>query len=138
MRVTDKMRRLISSNAPEHQLREAALAGGMISLGEDALAKVRSGVTTPDELLRVVSEVGETRALCTRCGAPVSGDYLACPHCGMRQGDGCANCGRALQPGWTFCPYCAQGTEEPRRVRRVRTRENERRRPPGNVTEFKK
>ena len=39
MQVTDKVRRLISSNAPEHQLREAALAGGMISLGEDALGK---------------------------------------------------------------------------------------------------
>ena len=140
MRVTDKVRRLISSNAPEHQLREAALAGGMISLGEDALAKVVSGVTTPDELLRVVSEVGETRALCAGCGAPVAADYLACPHCGTRQGDGCPHCGRALQPGWTFCPYCARGTTEPRRVRRLKPRENERRRerPPGNVAEFKK
>jgi type IV pilus assembly protein PilB len=140
MHVTDKVRRLISSNAPEHQLREAALAGGMISLGEDALAKVHSGVTTPDELLRVVSEVGETRALCAGCGAPVGADYLACPHCGARQGDGCQHCGRALQPGWTFCPYCARGTTEPRRVSRLKNRENERRRgrPPGNVAEFKK
>jgi type IV pilus assembly protein PilB len=140
MRVTDKLRRLISSNAPEHQLREAALAGGMISLGEDALAKVRSGVTTADELLRVVSEVGETRALCAGCGAPVDADYLVCPHCGTRQGDGCSQCGRVLQPGWTFCPYCARGATEPRRVRRLKPGENERRRerPPGNVAEFKK
>jgi RNA polymerase subunit RPABC4/transcription elongation factor Spt4 len=140
MRVTDKVRRLISSNAPEHQLREAALAGGMISLGEDALAKVRSGVTTPDELLRVVSEVGETRALCAGCGAPVDADYLVCPHCGTRQGDGCPQCGRVLQPGWTFCPYCARGATEPRRIRGLKPRENERRRerPPGNVAEFKK
>ncbi len=140
MRVTDKVRRLISSNAPQHQLRDAALADEMISLGEDALAKVRGGVTTPDELLRVVREVGEARAVCAGCGAPVGADYLACPHCGTRQGDGCPHCGRALQSGWTFCPYCARGTTEPRRVRRLKPRENERRRerPLGNVAEFKK
>ncbi len=136
MQITDKVRRLISSDAAEHQLRETALAGGMISLGEDALAKVRSGMTTPDELLRVVSEIGETRALCAGCGAPVAADYLACPHCGTRQGDGCPHCGRALQPGWTFCPYCARGTMEPRRVRRLKHRDNDR--PPGNVAGFKK
>src|SRR5207253_7982215 len=45
MRVTDKLRRLIAARASEDQLREAALAGGMISLGEDGLAKVKSGVT---------------------------------------------------------------------------------------------
>ncbi len=140
MRVTDNLRRLISSSAPEPHLREAALAGGMISLGEDALAKVRSGVTTLDELFRVVSEVGEPRALCGGCGAPVDADYLVCPHCGTRQGDGCLQCGRVLQPGWTFCPYCARGTTEPRRLGRLKPRENERRRerPPGNVAEFKK
>ena len=65
MRVTDKLRRLIAARAPEDQIREAALGGGMISLGEDGLAKVKSGVTTPEELLRVVTEVREMRTLCS-------------------------------------------------------------------------
>ena len=64
MRVTDKLRRLIAARATEDQLREAAIAGGMITLGEDGLAKVKSGVTTPEELLRVVTEVREMRTLC--------------------------------------------------------------------------
>ena len=66
MRVTDKLRRLISAKSTEDQLREAAVSGGMITLGEDGLSKVKSGVTTPEELLRVVTEVREMRTLCSR------------------------------------------------------------------------
>ena len=36
----------------------------MITLGEDGLAKVKAGVTTAEELLRVVTEVREMRTLC--------------------------------------------------------------------------
>ncbi len=111
MRVTDKLRRLIAAQAPEDQIREAALSGGMISLGEDGLAKVKSGITTPEELLRVVTEVREMRTLCSGCGAAVGVDFLACPQCGKRLSGGCPHCGRALQPGWNFCPYCARSTE---------------------------
>ena len=32
-------------------------------------------MTTPDELLRVVTEVREMRALCSGCGAPVGVDF---------------------------------------------------------------
>ena len=47
MRVTDKLRRLIASRAPEDQIREAAVAGGMITLGEDGLSKVKSARCAP-------------------------------------------------------------------------------------------
>jgi type IV pilus assembly protein PilB len=141
MRVTEKLRRQIASRAPEDQIREAALGGGMISLGEDGLAKVKSGVTTPEELLRVVTEVREVRTLCTGCGAAVGVDFLACPQCGKRLSGGCPHCGRALQPGWNFCPYCARSTESRRAAKRLRereTREPLRELPPANVAEFKK
>src|SRR6185369_12174539 len=84
MRVTDKLRRAISARVSEDQIREAAIAGGMISLGEDGLAKVKSGVTTPEELLRVVTEVREMRTLCPGCGSAVGVDFVACPQCGKR------------------------------------------------------
>ena len=57
MVVTDELRRTIAQRGAEARLREAALAAGMISLGEDGLLKVKAGVTTPQELLRVVTEV---------------------------------------------------------------------------------
>ena len=142
MRVTDKLRRLIAVKSTEDQLRDAAIAGGMITLGEDGLAKVKSGITTPEELLRVVTEVREMRTLCGGCGAAVGVDFNACPQCGKRVGGGCPHCGRAMQPGWNFCPYCARSTSEVKRVpKRLRDRDNREGRrelPAANVAEFKK
>jgi type IV pilus assembly protein PilB len=141
MRVTDKIRRLISARAPIDQLREAALSGGMISLGEDGLAKVKSGITTPEELIRVVTEVREMRTLCAQCGAAVGVDFNACPSCGKRLVGGCPHCGRALQPGWNFCPYCARSAVEEKKPKRLRDRagrEGRRELPAANIAEFKK
>jgi type IV pilus assembly protein PilB len=142
MRVTDKLRRLIAVKSTEDQLREAAVGGGMITLGEDGLSKVKSGITTPEELLRVVTEVREMRTLCGGCGAAVGVDFNACPQCGKRVGGGCPHCGRAMQPGWNFCPYCARSTSEVKRVpKRLRDRDNREGRrelPAANVAEFKK
>ena len=145
MKVTDKLRRLITAKSTEDQLREAAVSGGMITLGEDGLAKVKSGITTPEELLRVVTEVREMRTLCAGCGSAVGIDFNACPQCGKRVGGGCPHCGRAMQPGWNFCPYCARSTNEvkPRGPKRLRDREPDNREgrrelPAANVAEFKK
>jgi type IV pilus assembly protein PilB len=145
MRVSDKLRRLITAKSTEDQLREAAVAGGMITLGEDGLAKVKSGVTTPEELLRVVTEVREVRTLCSGCGSAVGVDFNACPQCGKRVGGGCPHCGRAMQPGWNFCPYCARNASEtkPRATKRLRERDRDNREgrrelPAANVAEFKK
>jgi type IV pilus assembly protein PilB len=139
MRVTDRLRRLVAARAPEDQIREAATVGGMITLGEDGLAKVKSGVTTPEELLRVVTQVREVRTLCSGCGAAVGVDFRACPQCGKHLGGGCVHCGRALQPGWSFCPYCTRSSESKSVPKRVRIRDNERRAlPAANIAEFKK
>jgi type II secretory ATPase GspE/PulE/Tfp pilus assembly ATPase PilB-like protein len=138
MRVGEKVRRHVSQRAGEDTLRESALAAGMASLGEDGLAKVKSGVTTAEELLRVVTEVREMRTFCPGCGGAVGLDYVVCPACGHRLGGGCTKCGRALQPGWSFCPYCASSTEA-KRSRRLRdSRRQLELPPPAKISEFKK
>src|SRR5436190_1678180 len=143
-RLTDKLRRLIASRAAEDQVRDAAISGGMITLGEDGLAKVKQAITTPEELLRVVTEVREVRVLCTGCGSAVGVDFMACPHCGKRVGGGCPHCGRALQSGWNFCPYCARSASEAPKRSPKRSKERElgdgarRELPAGNVAEFRK
>jgi hypothetical protein len=114
----------------------------MLTLGDDALAKVKAGVTTAEELLRVVTEVREIRSICPGCSGPVALDFVACPSCGHRLSSACPGCGRGLQAGWTFCPYCARGTES-RSTRRLRERHIQRELPAGsshltNVAEFKK
>jgi type IV pilus assembly protein PilB len=111
MPVTDKLRRQIAQRGSEAQLRDAALSAGMVSLGEDGLLKVKAGVTTPEELLRVVTEVREAKSLCSNCGVTVSPDFVACPSCGHHVGSGCPHCQKPVQPGWKFCPYCAKSTD---------------------------
>ena len=140
MHVTDKLRRLISQRGSEAGLRDAALGDGMMSLGEDGLMKVKAGVTTPEELLRVVTEVREARSVCSGCGAGVAADFKVCPACGDRVGGGCPHCNKPVQPGWKFCPYCAKSTEAPKKSAKGRLREKRELRelPPGNVAEFKK
>jgi type IV pilus assembly protein PilB len=137
MRVTERLRRMIAQRASEDAVREVAQGAGMITLGEDALAKVKGGVTTPEELLRVVTEVREIRSACTGCGAAVALDFMACPGCGRRLGGGCPGCGRSMQPGWSFCPYCAR-SNQPRRERRLDEAHERRELLPANIAEFRK
>ena len=47
--------RLIMSQVPGSKLRQAAVASGMISIREDAIAKVRSGLTSAEEVIRLLS-----------------------------------------------------------------------------------
>jgi general secretion pathway protein E len=54
MLVSDEVRRLIARDATAGEIEAVALAGGMSSLWEDGVAKVTTGLTTVDELRRVL------------------------------------------------------------------------------------
>jgi type IV pilus assembly protein PilB len=140
MHVSDKLRRLIAQRGSEAALRDAALSDGMVSLGEDGLLKVKAGVTTPEELLRVVTEVRETRSVCPSCGVGVAADFVVCPSCGHRVGGGCPHCHKPMQTGWKFCPYCAKNADVAPKKTQSRRLKNKpvRELPAANVAEFKK
>ncbi len=53
--VTDELRELIAGRAAEHVIKKAAMRAGMRTLLEDGVEKASQGLTTLDELLRVVS-----------------------------------------------------------------------------------
>jgi hypothetical protein len=110
MSVTDDIRRLIARKVAGAELRAAARAAGTRSLGEDGLVKVKAGLTTPEELLRVVTDVRDGAASCSECGGGVEPDFVACPACGHSVDGGCSCCGRSIRPDWKYCPYCAEGT----------------------------
>ena len=139
MRVNDKVRRLIAQRAGEDMVRDAAIAAGMITLGEDALAKVKSGATSAEELFRVVTEVKEVRTLCPGWSAAVGVDFMACPHCGLRLNAGCQKCGRSLQTGWQFCPYCttSAAAKQAKGKKHLRDQKRTPELPASNVAEFK-
>jgi type IV pilus assembly protein PilB len=58
MRVNDEIAELVVKRAPLADIREAAKANGMHELREDGLDKVLQGITTPDEVMRVVFTAG--------------------------------------------------------------------------------
>jgi CheY-like chemotaxis protein len=55
LEITDEIRELISNRASEQAIRKAAKRAGMRTLFEDGVEKAAQGLTTVDELLRVVS-----------------------------------------------------------------------------------
>lgn len=58
MRINDEIRELVVRRAPLADVKEAAKAYGMHELKEDGLEKVLQGITTPDEVMRVVFTAG--------------------------------------------------------------------------------
>lgn len=58
MRVNDEIAELIVRRAPLNDIRDASKANGMLELREDGLQKVLDGITTPEEVMRVVFTAG--------------------------------------------------------------------------------
>jgi type II secretory ATPase GspE/PulE/Tfp pilus assembly ATPase PilB-like protein len=56
MEMNDELRTLIMENADASRITAAARRNGMMSLREDGWMKVRDGLTTADEVMRVTQE----------------------------------------------------------------------------------
>ncbi len=113
--LTTRIREMISANASEQDIRAAALAEKMSSLGEDGLNKVREGITTVEELVRVIEAEEELQSICHKCNRYIHIDFLVCPYCGTSAAHHCASCGKPLQPEWIICPYCKEKVTEEKR-----------------------
>ena len=55
--MSDEIRHQIASGADANSIRTQAIAGGMRTLRQDALAKLSAGITTPEEVVRVTRAV---------------------------------------------------------------------------------
>ncbi|MGB5995255.1 MAG: ATPase, T2SS/T4P/T4SS family [Candidatus Deferrimicrobiaceae bacterium] len=101
-----QMRDLVVSKGSETDIRQLAVAKGMVTLGQAALAKVKAGVTTLSELYRVVETEEEFGAGCPHCGTSLGADFVICPGCGHSLVSSCPSCQKMVSPDWKFCPYC--------------------------------
>jgi hypothetical protein len=104
--MTSRLRELVTSGAPDHEIQHEALGAGMVTLFQDGLAKVKQGETSIEELLRVVEVEGSYEALCGKCQGVLHSDFLTCPTCGTPVANRCPQCGKTLREGWSFCPRC--------------------------------
>jgi type IV pilus assembly protein PilB len=101
-----KVRELTQTGASADQIREAAMATGMSTLGNSGLKKIEMGVTTIDEVLKAVQQKEELTTICPHCGKGVSLDFKDCPYCKKPLVPTCNSCGRIVQPEWVVCPHC--------------------------------
>jgi len=106
--MTQPIRDLISINATESEIRQAAISRGMMTLGHAALEKVTSGITTTDEVYRVVETDTDFASACPQCAQPMESDFVMCPACGYSASAACPGCHRMISHEWKFCPYCRQ------------------------------
>jgi type IV pilus assembly protein PilB len=91
MRMNDRLADLINKGAPTEVLREAAVESGMKTLLAYSLMLVKQGLTTLEEVDRVVlTDKGLETELKARAKALST----------------CRNCGAALRVEWMDCPYC--------------------------------
>jgi len=107
MRMTPTIKELVSRKAPEADLRKAAVAAGTILLLQDAMEKVKRGITTIEEVLRVIQLQEDEIIRCPNCGSLINLDFAICPYCLFALKVVCEACRQELKPEWRICPYCS-------------------------------
>ena len=113
LRMSSSLKELLRQKAPESSMRRAASVGGTRTLFEDGVAKVRAGLTSPEELLRVIEVASDETFPCPKCNSIVSREFKSCPYCMYSLRNLCQACGQDLKPEWNICPYCSTPVSNP-------------------------
>jgi len=104
--VDSEIKRMIHRDATEPELLHATRLTGMTTLLDDAIAKIRKGVTTCEEALRVLGPQDVTQIACVHCNALMEERHRFCPYCGKELIKLCGQCGQLLVKDWRHCPQC--------------------------------
>lgn len=109
MPITDLMKEQLQVQVSETALMHSAASVGVRTLTEAAVERARTGLTSPEEIVRALDIVEENTFTCPGCAAEIKPDYLVCPFCSAYLGGSlCRGCGHELQPDWAACPYCGE------------------------------
>lgn len=106
--IGPKVKEMISSGGSEEEVRRAAGQQGVMTMAEAGFSKINAGITTLEEVLRVIALEEDIKTPCPRCGKVIHLDFIACPHCKYDVQSSCPSCKRRLQDEWLVCPYCKQ------------------------------
>ena len=102
-------REQIGAGASGDAVRTAAARASLVSLLSDGLAKARAGLTTLEELGRVLEPDELVPSVCGTCGRVRPAGFPCCPFCGARAAGACPACGQRLLEAWSHCPACGAG-----------------------------
>jgi type IV pilus assembly protein PilB len=98
LRLDDSIRNVVRASGSMEQVREIARANGMRMMLEDAIEKLRMGMTTLEEIFRVVPIENVSHAECPKCNQRILPMFKFCPHCGKQnivQGSSSASSSRS-------------------------------------------
>jgi type IV pilus assembly protein PilB len=99
--IDDPIRSILRGAYKPDLVRIAARAAGMRRMQEDALEKLKAGVTTLEEIIRVVPMETLVTPGCEQCGHELTPAYRFCPYCGTRRGPGVTESPEGLSPNVT-------------------------------------
>ncbi|MFC1850428.1 ATPase, T2SS/T4P/T4SS family [candidate division CSSED10-310 bacterium] len=117
LEMVPKLREKISAAASEEQVKQEAITQGTVMLITDAIQKIREGITTPEEVVKVIHvEELSSSAYCPRCEKPIQPEFKACPYCGQVLSLHCEKCQKKIEPTWAVCPYCGTASAKPEEV----------------------
>ena len=83
--LTDSICSMIRSGARIDQIRDAARSNGMRRMQDDALDKLQTGITTVEEVRRVVPIETVAAGECSSCGSDLLHGFHYCPSCGAKR-----------------------------------------------------
>jgi type IV pilus assembly protein PilB len=86
--LDDPIRAAIREGGHNDEIRGLAQDSGMKLMQEYALEHVRAGITTLEEVQRVVPFAQLYALQCTSCHRELSSGFQYCPHCGKKQSSG--------------------------------------------------
>jgi type II secretory ATPase GspE/PulE/Tfp pilus assembly ATPase PilB-like protein/RNA polymerase subunit RPABC4/transcription elongation factor Spt4 len=106
--IVGELKRMVYQGATEAELLAAARMAGMTTLLEDGLVKVKSGITTFEEVIRVLGEQNIAGIQCPHCSIHLEERFGFCPFCGGTITLRCIECSKLLTSGWKNCPDCGK------------------------------
>jgi type II secretory ATPase GspE/PulE/Tfp pilus assembly ATPase PilB-like protein/FixJ family two-component response regulator len=101
-----EFRRMVHSGASDAELMRAASQANMKTILEDSMDKVRAGISTCEEVLRVLGPQNTLEILCPACNHAMAQRFNYCPHCAAALVLRCRSCHSFLEESWKICPHC--------------------------------
>ncbi|MGR3319849.1 MAG: ATPase, T2SS/T4P/T4SS family [Candidatus Anammoxibacter sp.] len=104
--MNDEMRHFISTGFKESEIIKLAKAAGMNTLMDNGIKQVKAGVTTLEELVRVIGPPTLLEYKCKQCASLYDITFMFCPYCSFIRSDICGSCKMPLDEEWKGCPSC--------------------------------
>jgi type II secretory ATPase GspE/PulE/Tfp pilus assembly ATPase PilB-like protein len=109
--ITPRVRQIVARNFSEGELSQVVREEGMRTLLETGVDKAEKGLTSLEEILRVLGPQESHIINCPKCHSVAGDGDNYCPQCGEFLMQSCPACGRSLESEWKFCPGCGKSYE---------------------------